>query len=820
MKLSYNWLKEYLAFDIEPEQLAGILTDFGLEIEGHSLWQSVKGGLEGLVVGHVLECERHPNADKLSVTKVDVGTGEPLSVVCGAPNVAKGQKVVVAVVGTTLCQNDEEFQIKKAKIRGELSEGMICAEDEIGLGDSHEGIIVLPPETPVGMSAKDYFGVTEDHVFEIGITPNRIDGASHLGVARDLAAWLNLKTPTRYTRPDVSVFQTADNPPEIPVIIENPEACSRYSGLTIRGVTVKESPQWLKDRLMAIGQKPINNVVDVTNYVLHECGQPLHAFDAARISGKKVIVKTMPEGSAFVTLDGNERKLGAHDLMICNQSEGMCIAGVFGGIKSGVSSQTTDVFLESACFDPVYIRKTAKKHLLNTEASFHFERGADPEITTWALRRAALLIQQVAGGQFNSRLVDEYPAPVARAQVILKKEKLRTVVGQDIPHDDVNKILQSLEILIISENSEAWNLEIPLYRVDVKYDVDVIEEVMRIYGFNRILTGEKVSSTLAYLPRPDNGLLTNRVADMLSANGMNEIMTTSLTKAAHYEGLASYPPESLVNLLNPISSELGVMRQTLLFGALETISLNISHKNRDLRLYEFGNCYAFSASGEASAHGRSCLKGYTEETHLSIALSGNRLPINWKQTASPSDFFALKATVERIFSELNLDPGNLETDDSDSDLFDYGISYLQGGVTLARIGKVSNSLQKRLDIDQPVFFGEMYWERLLAALPGIARFAALPKFHPVSRDLSMILNREVTFGQLRAIALRTEKKLLRRVTIFDVYEGKGIDPGKKSYALNFVLQDDEKTLTDQQIDKAMEKIALALEREAGAKIRS
>ncbi len=815
MKISYNWLKEYLPIELPVEELSDILTNIGLEVEGIETFQSVKGGLEGVLIGEVLTCQKHPDADKLSVCTVDLGEGEPVQIVCGAPNVAAGQKVAVATVGTTLYSGDEEFTIKKAKIRGELSFGMICAEDELGLGKSHDGIMVLDEGTKTGTEAADYFNIESDTIFEIGLTPNRIDAASHLGVARDLAAFLSQTRKTTVTKPSIDKFNVDNQKLLIDVVIEENEGCKRYSGLSITGASVGESPQWLQNRLRSIGQTPINNVVDITNYVLHESGQPLHAFDAAKITGNKVLVKTMPDGTKFTTLDGVERSLLYSDLMICNSKEGMCIAGVFGGIKSGVSEETKDIFLEAACFDPVYIRKSAKHHLLNTDASFRFERGSDPNITVWALKRAALLIREIAGGSISSEVIDVYPEPVEDFQVEVLFSNIDRLIGNPIPHKTVKSIVESLDMVVAVENEKGMLLRIPPYRVDVQREADVIEEILRIYGFNRVEIGTGVNSTLSWSEKPDRERIVNMVSDLLTDNGFFEMKSNSLTKASYHDGEEQKDPTA-VRILNPLSQDLSHMRKNLLFGGLEAVAYNINRKNADLKLYEFGYSYFLNPDKKES----NPEERFSEEFRLGIFMSGKSTPGNWIQKASEASFPALKRYVESVLLKTGISPQSLNISGGKNENFAENQVYSLGEKTLVEFGKVSPSLLKTFDIKQDVYAAEFDWDQVLKALAKHRiLFKPLPRFQVVNRDLSLLLDRSVSFESLRLLAFKTERKLLKQVALFDVYEGDKIEAGKKSYALSFTLLSEDKTLTDKQIDKSIMAIARAYEKEFGAQVR-
>lgn len=815
MKISYNWLKQYIHMDLPPEQVGDILTNIGLEVEGIETFQPVKGGLEGVVIGEVLTCSKHPNADKLTVTTVDIGQEETVQIVCGAPNVETGQKVPVATVGATLYPTDEGFTIKKTKIRGELSQGMICAEDELGLGSSHEGIMVLDPETTAGMPAADYFKIEKDTAIEIDLTPNRIDAASHWGVARELAAFLKQKGPVKLEKPSLDGFRVDNHDLNIPIEIEEKAGCKRYSGLTISGVSVKESPDWLQNRLRSIGLIPINNVVDITNFVLHETGQPLHAFDVAHITGQKVVVRTMPEGTPFVTLDEQERKLCSSDLMICNTEEGMCIAGVFGGIGSGVTENTKDIFLESACFDPVYIRKTAKHHVLNTDASFRFERGSDPNLTVWALKRAAMLIRKIAGGSISSEVIDVYPEPVEDFRVEISYAHVNRLIGNPIDPGTIESILESLEIKMVEKNEEGMIVHVPPFRVDVQREADVIEEILRIYGFNRVEIGSGLRSTLSYTSKPEKELVINMTSDLLTANGFYELKSNSLTRSAYYDSEDQQDPDA-VRLFNPLSQDLSVMRKNLLYGGLEAIAYNINRKNADLKLYEFGYCY-YQDPENADEE---LLAKFDEQLHMSLLLSGKSQPGNWVQTAGESSFYVLKNYLETVLVKLGIDPRTLESAAKDNPDFSEGQVYSFRDTPVVEYGSVDPALLKEFDIKQAVYAAEFNWDNVLKILADHRiLFKTLPRFQVVTRDFSLMLDRKVTFESLQTLAFKTEKRLLKQVTLFDVYEGDKIEKGKKSYALTFTLLDEEKTLTDKQIDKVMLNLARAFEKEFGAVVR-
>lgn len=815
MNISLNWLKEYLHTDLGVEEICNILTSTGLEVGGYEKFESVHGGLKGLVVGEVKTCIPHPDSDHLHITTVDLGDGRLTPIVCGAPNVAAGQKVVVATVGTVLYDGDKEFAIKKSKIRGVESEGMICAEDEIGIGNDHAGIIVLPNDVPVGMPAAEYYHITTDYTIEIDITPNRADGASHLGVARDLAAYLQQTRDIRYSLPSVDQFQVDSNTAGLTIEVQRPEACHRYAGICIEGVGIKPSPEWLQTRLKAIGLHPINNVVDITNFILFELGQPLHAFDKDQVKGNKVIIRSFPTGTKFTTLDGIERELDENDLMVCNAEEPMCIAGVFGGLESGITENTKNVFLESAYFDPVFVRKTARRHGLSTDASFRFERGTDPNIVIYALKRAALLIQEIAGGKITSEIIDIYPDPVPDFEVEVKYAHIDRLIGKKIEPEQIKRILEALEIKIVEENDGKLLLHVPPYRVDVRREADVIEEILRIYGFNNIEVPTKVNSTLSYSEKPDDFRLKNLIADLLAGNGFHEIMNNSLTKSGYFEQLETYRPENTVMLCNPLSSDLNAMRQTLLFGGLETIAYNINRKNSNLRLFEFGKAYTFHKK-----EGENHLKQYQEEDKLSLFITGNKTQASWNSQEQPSDFFTLKAYTEMILLRLGYRPDQMNIQEVDADIYREGLVYSLNGKHLVTMGILSRKVLKLADVEQEVYYAEFSWENLLKGLKNYTvTFTPLPKFPAVKRDLALLLNQQVTFKEVKDIAFRTEKNLLKSVTLFDVYEGEKLGAGKKSYAVSFMLQDNEKTLNDKQIDKIMNKLIGSYKHLLGAEIR-
>ncbi|MFT3994569.1 MAG: phenylalanine--tRNA ligase subunit beta [Dysgonomonas sp.] len=819
MNISYNWLKDYLDFDLSPDETSAALTSIGLETGGVEEVETIKGGLAGLVIGEVLTCVDHPNSDHLHITTVDLGDAEPVQIVCGAANVAAGQKVVVATVGATLYSGEESFSIKKSKIRGEESFGMICAEDEIGIGTSHDGIIVLPADAKAGTPAKEYYNIKSDYVLEVDITPNRVDAASHFGVARDLAAYLKQnKLKGVLTKPSVDSFKTSETDGEIAVQVDNSEACPRYTGVTIKGINVTESPDWLKDRLMLIGLRPINNVVDITNYVLHETGHPLHAFDAKYITGNKVIVKSLPEGTKFTTLDEQERTLNERDLMICNDTEGMCIAGVFGGLKSGVTETTTDVFLECAYFNPTWVRKTARRHGLNTDSSFRFERGCDPNDTLYVLKRAALLIQELAGGKIAGEVKDIYPTPIKPFDVELSYEKTFSLIGKNIGKDTVKNILASLEIEIKEEKEDLLSLIVPTYRVDVQRDVDVVEDILRIYGYNNVEISENLSSTLSYqTPTDKSNELQNIIAEQLTGNGFNEILNNSLTKEAYYNDSETYPVNNCVHLINPLSTDLNVMRQTLLFGGLESIAYNRNRKNSDIRFYEFGNCYFFDASKKEEGN---ILKEYSEELHLGLWLTGNSTTNSWAHADEKTSVYQLKGHIENVLTRLGIPHDKYEFKQLKNDIYSTAVTIETRNRVLGTLGIVSKKVLKAADINTDVFFAELNWDALMKEIKKHSvTFKEISKYPSVRRDLALLLDKAISFDQIEKIAYKNERKLLREVTLFDVYEGKNLPEGKKSYAVNFVIQDDEKTLNDKQIDSIMSKIQTSLEKELGAQLR-
>ena len=820
MNISYNWLKEYVDFDLTPDEVAAALTSIGLETGSVEEVQSIKGGLEGLVVGEVLTCEPHPNSDHMHVTTVNLGSGEPVQIVCGAPNVAAGQKVVVATLGTKLYDGDQCFTIKKSKLRGVESNGMICAEDEIGIGTDHAGIIVLPEEVVPGTLAKDYYNIKSDYVLEVDITPNRADACSHYGVARDLYAYLvqNGKQ-TALHKPSIDGFSVDNHELDIQVRVENSEACPRYAGVSVKGVTVKESPEWLQNKLRLIGVRPINNVVDVTNYIVHAFGQPLHCFDANQIKGQEVVVKTMPEGTPFVTLDGVERKLSERDLMICNQEEPMCIAGVFGGLDSGSTEHTTDVFLESAYFHPTWVRKTARRHGLSTDASFRFERGVDPNATVYCLKLAALMVKELAGGTVSSEIKDVCAAPFSDFRVVLPYAKVHSLIGKEIPKETIRSIVDSLEMKIVEENEEEVVLDVPPYRVDVQRDCDVIEDILRIYGYNNVEIPTTLKSSLTAKGDCDrSNKLQNLVAEQLVGCGFNEILNNSLTRAAYYDGLESYPSQQLVMLLNPLSADLNAMRQTLLFGGLESIAHNANRKNEDLKFFEFGNCYRYHVEKK---NPEKVLAAYAEEYHLGLWLTGKRVSNSWAHPDENSSAYELKAYVENILVRIGLQMRDLRIEIFHSDIYATAVSIRsRGGKLLGVWGVVTRKLLKAFDIEQDVYYADLNWNELMKAVRNAkVCFTEIPKFPAVKRDLALLIDKKVQFAEIEKIAYDTEKKLLKDVALFDVYEGKNLEAGKKSYAVSFLLQDESATLNDKQIDKVMSKLIANLQNKLGAKLR-
>jgi len=807
MRISYNWLKQFIKLDWKSEETAALLTDLGLEVEGVDKFESLKGGLEGVVIGHVLTCVQHPNADRLRITTVDLGDGVPVQIVCGAPNVAAGQKVAVATIGTTLYDKDgAAFQIKKGKIRGEDSHGMICAEDELGLGESHDGIMILHEDLVAGTPAAKIFDIVTDEVFEIGLTPNRADAMSHLGVARDLKAGLNQKNVhTELITPSVSNFRVDKRTLKIDIKLEDSKRAPRYCGVTISGITVKASPAWLQNRLKAIGLTPKNNVVDVTNYVLHELGQPLHAFDAAKIKGNKVLIKTAIAGTKFVTLDDVERTLHEEDLVICDENGPMAIAGVMGGKKSGVTNSTATIFLESAYFNPVAIRKTAKRHGISTDASFRFERGIDPTITPYALKRAALLIQETAGGEITCDPEDIYPKKIEDFSVFVNFDTVTRTIGQELSKENIKKILVSLDIKITSMSEKGLGLVIPSYRVDVTREIDVIEEILRVFGYNNITFTQKINASISNSSRTEDYKLQNVVAGQLTALSFNEMMANSLTTPDYIKLSENLKEEYNVLMLNPLSNDLSVMRQSLLFSALEAVSFNINRRRADLKLFEFGKSYHKIAGS------------YEEKKHLTLTVTGNRQQESWAQPQKGSDFFMFKGYITMILGRLGFN--KLQTQPLENDVFAEGSVLAIGNDIIVEFGTVKKQVLKHFDIKQEVLFADFNWAAITKLVTGKIKYTDISKFPEVRRDLALLVDNAVTFDSIYAIARQTEKTLLKDISLFDVYEGENLPEGKKSYAVSFLLQDSTKTLTDEQIDKIMGKIRQNLETQTGAQLR-
>lgn len=821
MNISYKWLKAYIDFDLTPEELGDALTSLGLEVGALEEVETIKGGLKGLVVGHVLTCVPHPNSDHLQVTTVDLGQGEtPAQIVCGAPNVAAGQKVIVATVGCTLYDGDKPFTIKKSKLRGIESRGMICAEDEIGVGNDHAGIIVLPPETPTGMAAAEYYGVESDWKIEVDLTPNRIDAASHYGVARDLSAWMKRHgMHPNLRKPDVSAFKIDRRDGGIPVVVENAEACPRYSGITVRGVKVQESPKWLRDYLLAVGQRPINNIVDITNYVLLGTGQPMHCFDLSQVKGDKIVVRTVPAGTKFVTLDEVERTLTDRDLMICNASEPMCIGGVFGGLDSGVKETTTDVFLESAYFNPTWIRKTARRFGLNTDASFRFERGIDPNGTVENLKLAAMLVKELVGGEICGDLVDVRAHDFPGFPVELRYDNVSGLIGKDMGKDMVRSIVQSLEMSIEHEDDEKLNIVVPAYRVDVRRPCDVVEEILRVYGYNNVEFTSSIQSSLSNKGEVDfRDDMKELVSNQLTSAGYREMMNNSLTSVRYYEGLESYPDKNCVSVMNSLSSELNVMRQTMLFGGLESLARNINHKNPNLRMYEFGDVYRYDAAASSS---EVALAPYSEHMALGLWVTGNNHDDSWADKVRKTTVYDLKAAVENIFARLGLTESEVIVEQTESDIVAPALAYKnRGGKLLGILGVVDEGIAKKFDIDQEVYFAQFNWNLLCKmARKTDVKYTDLPKTLPIRRDLALLVDQSVTYGDIKRVVEQSERKLLKGITLFDVYEGKNLEPGKKSYAIAMTLQDFQKTLTDKQIEAVMKKIVMNLEKQLGAQLR-
>jgi phenylalanyl-tRNA synthetase beta chain len=820
MNISYKWLKEYVDFDLTAQQVCDALTSTGLEVDALEEVQSIKGGLKGLYVGKVLTCEAHPNSDHLHVTTVDLGKGEPSQIVCGAPNVAAGQKVIVADLGCVLYDGDNEFVIKKSKLRGVESNGMICAEDEIGVGTSHDGIIVLPEDAVVGTPAAEYYHLESDWLIEVDITANRADGLSHWGVARDLYAWLKSNGyETKMHRPDCSAFKVDNHDLPIEVVIENQEACKRYACVSVTDCEVKESPEWLKNKLTTVGLRPINNIVDITNYIMMAYGQPLHTFDADMVKGHKIVVKTMPEGTPFQTLDGEEHKLSDRDLAICNAEDPMCIAGVFGGKGSGTYETTKNVVLESAYFHPTWIRKSARRHGLSTDASFRFERGVDPNGTIYALKQAAILCQELAGGKVSMEVCDVYPEPMKNAVVELNYEYVHNLVGKVIPVETIKAICESLEMKVLGETSEALTLEIPAYRVDVQRPCDVVEDILRIYGYNNVEIPTQLKGSLVIKGDEDQKhKLANLVSEQLVGEGFNEILNNSLTKGAYYEGHNAYPAENCVKIMNPLSSDLNVMRQTLLFGGLESIQHNVNRKRQNLRFFEFGNVYTFDPEKQ---NDDDPMQAYKEQYHAALWLTGKRVEGSWAHVNEDSNFYELSAYVENILRRIGVKPGMIVRKKSENPIFSAGMSIEnRGGKLLIEMGIISKKLLKQFDLSAPVYYAELNWTALMKVIKkNEVLYTEISKFPAVSRDLALLVDNTVEFAQIEQIARQTEKKLLKKVELFDVYEGDKLPAGKKSYAVNFILQDEEKTMGDKQIDAIMQKLIANIKKQLNAELR-
>lgn len=820
MNISYKWLKEYVDFDLNPQQVCEALTSTGLEVGALEEVQSVKGGLKGLYVGKVLTCDLHPNSDHLHVTTVDLGHDTPSQIVCGAPNVAAGQKVIVADLGCVLYDGDKEFVIKKSKLRGVESCGMICAEDEIGVGTSHDGIIVLPEDAVVGTPAAEYYNLESDWLIEVDITANRTDALSHWGVARDLYAWLKQNGyETSLHRPDCSAFTVDNNELPIEVVIENQEACKRYACVSITDCEVKESPDWLKNKLTTIGLRPINNIVDITNYVMMAYGQPMHCFDADMVLGHKIVVRTQPEGTKFVTLDGEEHVLGQHDLSICNAEEPMCIAGIFGGKGSGTYETTRNVVLESAYFHPTWIRKSARRHGLSTDSSFRFERGVDPNATIYALKQAAILCKELAGGKVSMEVCDVYPQPMETAKVNLEYDYVNTLIGKEIPVETIKSICESLEMKIISETDKGVELDIPAYRVDVQRSCDVVEDILRIYGYNNVEIPTQLKGCLVVKGAEDKKhKMANLVSEQLVGCGFNEIMNNSLTRGAYYEGHNAYPTENCVNIMNPLSNDLNVMRQSLLFGGLESIEYNVKRQNGNLRFFEFGNVYKFDPERKNADNP---MAAYKEDFHLALWLTGKRVENSWAHANEDSSYHELDAYVKNILSRIGAQPGMLVRKKSANDIFAAGITIEnRGGKQLIEMGVLSKKVQKNADINTPVYYAELNWTALMKLVSkNRVLYSEISKYPAVSRDLALLVDNGVEFAQIEQIARQTEKKLLKSVELFDVYEGKNLPAGKKSYAVNFILQDETKTLNDKMIDAIMQKLIANLTKQLGAELR-
>ncbi|GBU07470.1 phenylalanine tRNA synthetase beta subunit [Bacteroidales bacterium] len=820
MNISYNWLKDYVQTNLSPQELSDALTSIGLETGSVEKVETIKGGLEGLFIGLIMTCEAHPNSDHLHITSVDIGQQSPLQIVCGAGNVAKDQKVIVAINGTKLYSGDESFTIKKSKIRGVESNGMICAEDEIGVGKSHEGIIVLPQEALVGMPAKEYYKIEADYILEVDITPNRVDAASHYGVARDLAAYLSQQgEKSMLSKPNIDKFKIDDQETKLDIIVENTEACARYTGICLKNIEVKESPKWLLNRLQAIGIRSINNVVDASNYVLHELGQPLHTFDLRAITSNTIRIKTLAQDSLFTTLDGVERKLNAQDLMICNDNEAMCMAGIFGGLQSGVSLSTTDIFIESAYFNPTSVRKTARRHGLNTDSSFRFERGADPNICVYALKRAALLIQELAGGSISGPLHDIYPIEIKPKLVDLAISKINQVIGKVLPIDTITSILQQLEIEILSQDDQNLQLAIPTYRVDVLRDVDVIEDILRIYGYNNIEIGDRLQANLSSRTATDKSYqIQKTISEQLAGAGFNEILNNSLSSSAYYQELTDMGTHKSVKIRNPLSASLDVMRQSLLFGGLETISYNINRKNTDLKIYEFGNVYSYN---QDKLKDDKALTAIRENFNLALFVTGNKIQNNWAHANEKASVFELKAHVENILCRLGIGNKKIKYSTYTNEIFSSALLIqTMAGRKLGVFGLVGKPNLKKFDIDVEVYFAELDWNALMKENESQkVAYSEISKYPAVKRDFALLVDISLSFGEIEKVAYEADRKILKELILFDVYEGENLPAGKKSYAISFVLKDESKTLNDKQIDAIMTKIKTNLEQKLGATLR-
>ena len=820
MNISYKWLKEYVDFDLTPQHVAEALTSCGLEVGGLEEVQTIRGGLKGLYVGKVLTCEPHPNSDHLHITTVDLGKGEPQQIVCGAHNVAANQKVIVADLGCVLYDGDKEFVIKRSKLRGVESLGMICAEDEIGVGTSHDGIIVLPEDAPIGMPAAEYYNLESDWVIEVDITANRSDALSHYGVARDLYAWLKQNNyQTELHKPNCDAFEVDNESLTIDVEVKNTEACKRYACVSISNCEVKESPEWLQNKLKIVGIRPINNIVDITNYIMMAYGQPMHCFDADMVAGHKIVVTTQPEGTKFITLDGEEHSLSERDLSICNANEAMCIAGIFGGKGSGTYENTRNIVLESAYFHPTWIRKSARRHGLSTDASYRFERGIDPNGQVYALKQAAILCKELAGGQVSMQIKDVYPEPIEGSKVVLTYDYVNSLIGKEIGKDTIKSILTSLDMKIEAENENQIEILVPAYRVDVKRPCDVVEDILRIYGYNNVEIPLQLKGTLTIPTDEDrNRKYINLISEQLVGGGFNEILNNSLTKVSYYKDLNRYTEETTVKILNPLSADLGVMRQTLLFGGLESIVRNANRKNSNLRFFEFGNCYHYD---ESKKEADKLIKAYTQDQHLGLWITGKRVENSWAHPNEDASFYELKAYVENILVRLGLSLQAVTLVKGENNIFEDSISIVtKAGKIIAELGVVAYKLTKNMGITNEVFFADIYWDNLLKAVKKhVVEYKEISKYPAVSRDLALLVEKTVEFEQIKEIAYSTEKKLLKAVELFDVYEGKNLPEGKKSYAVNFILQDEQKTLNDKQIDSIMKKLIDNLTKRLNAELR-